>query len=99
MAKPASYRLSHRAKADLEAIWLHSEDVWSLRQAEKYVSGLYDMFQQLAEMPGIGRKVTMSGRDYQRFDHVSHTIFFRVQSPGIFIVRILHQRMDSARHM
>ena len=57
------------------------------------------MFQQLAEMPGIGRKVVMSGRDYQRFDHARHTVFYRIQNPGIFIVRILHQQMDSERHV
>jgi toxin ParE1/3/4 len=83
----------------LEAIWLHSVETWSLRQAETYISGLYAAFDQLAEMPGLGRKSLLSGREYRRFEFKSHSIFYRVESSRIYVVRILHQRMESERHL
>jgi toxin ParE1/3/4 len=55
MGTKAKYHLSRKAKADLEAIWLYGFETWSLKQAETYAAGLYECFEMIGDMPGIGR--------------------------------------------
>ena len=35
---------------------------------------------------------------YRRFSHQSHVIFYRINDGDVFIVRILHKRMDIDKH-
>jgi toxin ParE1/3/4 len=99
MGTKPKYQLSRNAKADLEAIWLYGFETWSMKQAETYAAGLYDCFDMIGDLPGIGRKAFHLRPQLLRFEHESHTIFYTVRRKQPFILRILHVRMDSERHL
>lgn len=87
------YRLSGRADRDVEAIARFTIGRWGWSQAEAYVTGLHHAFEMIARFPEAGRRVDHIRRGYLRFDHASHSIFYRVTAEGVLIVRVLHGRM------
>ena len=96
----AKYDISKQATEDLYAIWEYTYDTWSENQADKYYAILE------AAMDEIGTSPSDIGKPYNeiipglRAYHVrKHLIFYILQENGrAFIVRILHERMDFARH-
>ena len=53
----------------------------------------------LSEKPTIGRKIDSIRKDYRRHEHKKHTIFYKIVGTEILIVRLLHQSMDTERHI
>lgn len=94
----ADYVLSQRADEDLEEIYVYSFREFGEHQADAYLLSLHDCFIALAENPGLGRDQGFILPNVFRFDHESHVIFYTVRDPGIFIVRVLHNSMDTKRH-
>jgi toxin ParE1/3/4 len=88
------YRLSPRAKQDLQEIWRYTERTWSDQQAEKYANLLIDMIERLAETPETGKRADEIRPGYWKQRVGSHLIFYRTTGAGIEVVRILHARMD-----
>jgi toxin ParE1/3/4 len=92
------YRLSPKAEADLEEIWLYTFNNWSLEQADRYHDSLVEAFENLANGNVSGRSVDV--RDgYFKYLVGSHVIFYRFAESGLIVVRVLHQRMDVGRHL
>ena len=54
MAKP-EYRLSPKARDDMEAVWHYSLSEWGLAQTDKYVDDIADAFEFLAVNPKLGK--------------------------------------------
>jgi toxin ParE1/3/4 len=94
-----AYRFSRLARLDLVEIADYTVDTWGLEQANRYMSGLESCFKQLAGTPGIGRKCDRIRAGYRRMEHKMHVVIYRVDKDGIFISRILHQRMLPSRHL
>ncbi|MGV6871181.1 type II toxin-antitoxin system RelE/ParE family toxin [Pseudochelatococcus sp. B33] len=96
--KQSVYSLSPLAESDLEEIWSYSFKTWSLEQANRYHADLVAAFVDLATGQRSGRSVHI--RDgYFKYAAGSHFIYYRRSYPGIFIVRILHQKMDAGRYL
>jgi toxin ParE1/3/4 len=91
--------LTPRARADLEEIWDYSADRWGLDQAETYTRELRKAIQTVADKPALGRECDEVRRGYRKYPAGSHVLFYRLAGNGIDIVRILHERMDYARHI
>jgi toxin ParE1/3/4 len=98
MRTKPKYLLSRKAKADLEAIWLYGFETWLLKQAETYAVGLYECFEMIGDMPGIGRKASNLLPNLLRFEHESHTVFYSRKKTAVLVIRILHGKMDPERH-
>jgi toxin ParE1/3/4 len=93
------YRLSPRAKGDLEEIWTYSVRQWSIEQADRYTNDLIDMIERLAQNPGHGRSAEHIRRGYLKYSVGSHVIFYRRMKAGIHVIRILHKRMNVESHL
>ncbi len=93
------YRLSRLARLDLIEIADYTVDTWGAEQAHRYLDSLEACFRQLAEKPETGRLWTRIRPGYRRFEHLKHVLFYRPMKKGIFIGRILHQRMLPGRHL
>ncbi|MGP8187635.1 MAG: type II toxin-antitoxin system RelE/ParE family toxin [Terracidiphilus sp.] len=93
------YRLSRSARLDLIEIADYTVDTWGLTQASRYLDGLDGCFRRLARTPGIGRPCDRIRRGYRRMEYEKHVIIYRADVDGIFISRILHQRMMPSRHL
>lgn len=95
----AEYRLTPAAERDLEAIWLHTRQQWGAAQADRYVNRLAQEFADLVMMPQAAVACDHIRRGYRRRTIERHVIYFRIADYGIAVVRVLHERMDAARHL
>ncbi len=93
------YTYSLRADRDVKKIYLDTAREWGMAQADKYESGLEKTVQLLADNPDLGRKCDYIKDGYQRHEYERHIIFYRKRKSDIFIIRILHDRMDAKRHL
>jgi toxin ParE1/3/4 len=87
------YRLSNQARADLREIIRYTFETWGIDQARRYAGDLLKCFERVAESPSIGRPCDQLQKGYRRLEHGRHVVFYRVDQDGVFIGRILHQRM------
>lgn len=95
----ADYRLTPAARQDLDDIFEHSVAEWGLTVALRYTDDLEAAFTMLASAPRRGRSCEAIRSGYRRFGVGSHVIYYRTTAYGIAVTRILHQRMDAARHL
>ena len=74
-------------------IGAYTLEKWGERQALRYIDGLETCCQQLAENPQSGRPCDHIRPGLRRMEHARHVVFYRIESGGIRVSRILHQRM------
>jgi toxin ParE1/3/4 len=77
----------------------HYLQVDVLEQARSYLLGLHERFEALAEHPMQGRSAKEFAPELRRFDYQSHIVFYLPKDQGVRIVRVLHQSMDTKRHL
>ena len=91
----AKYRITNKAVKDLEDIWNHTVETWSVRQDDLYYKMLISFCKQIANNPACGKSYNEIAEDLYGFIANKHIIFYRVVSRSeIEIVRILHGKMD-----
>ena len=95
----AEYRFSPAAEQYLIDIWRYTSSEWGEEQAQLYALGLKAMCVKLAEAPLQGQDCDHIRSGYRRYAAGRHIIYYRLADYGIAVMRILHQRMDAARHM
>lgn len=84
--------------ADIDQIWDYTADQWGVDQADNYTDDIRYICYGLAEGNKQGRNADV--RDgYMKYAIGKHFIFYRFQKVGIEIIRILHQSMDTKRHL
>ncbi|MDO9338765.1 MAG: type II toxin-antitoxin system RelE/ParE family toxin [Caulobacter sp.] len=91
--------VSPAAEADIDEIWDYSADNWSVAQADAYLTDLRRMLERIALNPAIGAPCPRVRPGYRKQSCGSHLIFYRQIGEDVDVVRILHQRMDFARHL
>ena len=96
----ATFRLTDLAEKDFDGIGAYTLEMWDYDQTERYLTKLDETFAALAKTPALGKD-----RDDLRPNLLScpcnkHVIFFRRDARNnVEILRILHERMDFARHL
>lgn len=97
-AKSAEYRLSPKAREDLEAVWLFSLQEWGIEQTERYIDDLTTAFEFLAGSPKSGKSSEHIRAGYRRYPVMRHVVYYRETSYGIEVIRVLHDRMLATLH-
>lgn len=91
-----AHKLHPAARRAILDIWQYTYRTWGAEQADRYVRGLYEMCDQLAENRIKWRAVPhpeAAGVYVARYEH--HFIFFRQLTDGrLGIISILHENMD-----
>ena len=95
----ADYALSNKADEDLTEIYSFSYHRFGEARADAYLIALEECFSLLAEQPLLGRSIDQIRADYLRYEHASHTIFYKRTTDGILVMRVLHQSMDPGSHL
>jgi len=95
----AEFRLSPRAQRDLEAIFDHTVQQWGLPQALYYTDLIEAACAIVAAAPQQSQDCSAIRPGYRRRIVEQHVIYFRPTTDGVAIIRILHHRMDQARHL
>jgi len=92
-------RIKPLALADLEDIWLYTFNEWSFDQANLYIDALDRGVSKIAENPFQGKSIDSIKLGYHKFNVQHHSIFYHIEEKAVVIVRILHEMMDSERHL
>jgi toxin ParE1/3/4 len=93
----ADYRLSASAEEDLLEIALYGFERFGPAQSEKYRDQLKCRFSLLAELPLLFPAVDHIRPGYRRSVCGAHSIYYRIESGTVEIVRILkHQDTSKA---
>lgn len=96
---PHQLFISPAAKADLKEIYKYGLRQWGQAQSDKYFESLKDQFWALAERPLIGVERSELLPDARSLPIESHTLFYRVATNTVEIIRVLHARQDPQRHL
>ena len=88
------YQFRPRAEQDLEDIYDYTLREFGEAQADRYIRKLFEIFQCLADTPGIARHRDEVRQGLRSYPVKAHIIFFRELDNGVLIVRVLHQSMD-----
>jgi toxin ParE1/3/4 len=83
----------------MEDIWRHTRTLWGIDQANRYTDVLTAAFELLAASPKIAPACDDIRPGYRRRGVERHVIYFRIAAEEIVIMRVLHGRMDAARHL
>jgi toxin ParE1/3/4 len=86
--------LTGKARDDLRAIALFTEERWGVAQRNLYIKQFDDTFRFLAATPQAGNPCDYIREGYRKFPQGSHVIFYTTDDERIVIVRILHKHMD-----
>ncbi len=89
----ASFYLSRLAEVDLLNIGDYTLRAWGVDQAIRYLDALSACCERLAANPAMGRPCDAVRPGLRRIEHAKHFLFYRTQSGGILVSRILHERM------
>jgi len=94
----ALFRFSRRAEGDLLSIGAYTLRTWGENQAVRYIGDLEACCQMLADNPALGRTCDDVRPGLRRMAIGRHVVFYRENTRGILVSRILHRRMLTERH-
>jgi toxin ParE1/3/4 len=95
----ADYRLSPRARHDLETIWQYSFEQWGVEQANRYIDKIIAKFEAIASDPLLLPACDHIRSGNRRGVAERHMIYFRVNAKATVVIRILHSQMDANQHL
>ena len=91
-----------KAATDIKQILKYTQRVWGDEQRKKYKAAINRCLKDIQANPSPRIKSEDCGNGYFR-RHLDkkyrHYIFYRVTTDSIVIVRLLHDSMDSGRHL
>ncbi len=93
----ALVQYSAGAERDVMSIADYTRNRWSEDQAIRYLDDLEACCEKLATFPELGRACDDVRPGLRRMEHGKHVIFYRQQTEGILVTRILHQSMLPGR--
>lgn len=90
------FTLSPKAQREIMEIWLYTADNWGVDQAERYVLDIERELESAAQGSPLVRRID----NYWRIRSGHHLCVFRTNGDGtIYVVRVLHERMDVKRQL
>ena len=93
------YRLSPKARQDMESVWLYTLSKWGHRQTKKYIDDLAAAFDLLTDNPRLGKSCENIRPGYRKHPVLRHVIYCREVGYGIEIIRVLLDHPLAARHL
>jgi toxin ParE1/3/4 len=96
---PPTLRFTPRAEADLDSIAEHTLTTWGERQCARYINALQTCCEQLAANPKLGKACDSIRPGLRCFSQGRHVVFFAVETGGILVARVLHDRMLPNLHL
>jgi toxin ParE1/3/4 len=96
MPSSRSLRFTPEADADIESLLQYTIQVWGEQQMRTYARPLFDVIDQLAAFPGIGKRRNDLGLGLMSQPAGQHVIIYRATDNELIIVRIIHGQRDLA---
>ena len=89
--------LPQQAKEDFRDILSHTLTTWGEARLAKYRTSINDALHVILRNPSAGRPTVKPTLKVLAVEH--HRIFYRTIDDTIYVVRILHERMETSRHL
>lgn len=86
------------AKKDLETIYEQGVQLWGQAQSSSYLDSLKETLWTLTQHPLIGVERPELLPNTRSLPFESHTLFYRVTTNKLEIIRVLHNRQDLLQH-
>jgi toxin ParE1/3/4 len=90
-------RLTSRAIADIDRIYLDIAKQFGLRQADAYQRGLMESISVIADHPFLAHERTIFRKSIRLPTYKSHIIAYLVDDLGVLVVRVLHAHQNLRR--
>ena len=87
------------ARDDLKNIYQYGRRQWGKARSDSYMAILQEQFWSLTEQPLMGIERPELLPDVRSLVIQSHTVFYRVVTKRIEIIRVLHGRQDPQHHL
>ena len=91
--------LSHQAQVDYEDILSLTLHRWGERQHDRYAALLNDALLALRDNPALGHRSRQLPAQYRMLHVGRHLIVYRFTESLVYVVRLLHDRMDVRRRV
>jgi len=91
--------ITSAARADFQALGQDGVDRFGFEAAEAYVSRIATALKRLENFPELAPLVPWRADAVRKLTVGRHCAFYRVEGQTVRVLRILHQRMDPARHL
>ncbi len=91
--------LSASAKNDIENILLYTIEKWGEQQLYRYETILEKALSEIESNPRIGHKKPELEAEVFCYPAGQHYIFYRIKSEIVYVLRVLHSKMDYAQHL
>lgn len=92
--RPFAYRLTAKARDDLDDIWRYTAESWSLSQADIYLAQLVMAFDGILAQPEMAREYVEFTPPVRILIHQGYVIVYRLEHAEIAIIRVLGGRQD-----
>lgn len=93
------YILSPNAQKSLKQIKLYSQKKFGKQQTRLYLTALKDNLDRIAEDPLMGTQRSDIKEGYYSVIFGSHVIFYRIKKNQVNVIDVLHQSMDTLKHL
>ena len=91
----ARLTLSEEADHDLDALYRLGVEMFGTAQADRYVGGLLDALDLIADFPGAARLRAEVEPPIRAYPYKSHLVLYDVDARGdVLVVRIRHGHED-----
>jgi toxin ParE1/3/4 len=91
----SNYIISDRAKEDLVEIYDRSLDLWGKQKTDEYIQKIHKKCLMVCNFPHMGVKRKGRRNNIRFVLSGSHSVFYTIHESEIFILRILHQKMNT----
>jgi toxin ParE1/3/4 len=91
--------LKPAARRDVRSILLHTSQRWGFAQRDAYREALDQAFTTLSVNPLIGRSRDEIAPSLRSHGVQQHIVYYRVAAETVTVLRVLHRKMDAARHV
>ena len=87
------------AESDISNIWSHGAGNWGIAQADRYVDGLFSLFNLLAEFPEMARERGEFTPPVRIHPSGVHLVIYWPERQGVEIIRILHAHQNLTAYL
>ena len=95
------FRVLRSASYRLDEIYDYTKKTWGVDQADKYINGLFDFFEEIATRKILWRQIPVSYEVdgfYARYEH--HYVYWKLLSSNqVGITVILHEWIDQVSRL
>jgi len=92
-------KITDSARLDLVEIGQYTEYRWGEKQRDKYLGDIDGYLYSLAEEPESGRERSELRKGCNSYSVGKHVIFYANDFEALYVLAVLHERMDFERHL